>query len=351
MVEESVRSEARPSARRDHRGPGGIPGYLRSAADAHDRRQPVRSTGVRRRSGSGRLAGHRSASPRRVTRPLASASWSGNAVFTGDALFIDDVGVGRCDFPKGDAAALYDSVTKKICTLPDATRVFVGHDYPPAGGAPGRRPPLSATANGRTCSSTSRSQDPSSSSGAPPATGASPRHGSCTPLSRSTSTPAGCPGQVPTGSASSSCRCRHRNPRRGWHGSEASSPRRTASSRMLCRLPIGNGELTCVDEKLAGLGLSPAEAGPSPRPSGPWQMTQFCVKITIPAAGLPFSSAKAPREERHNTAVKIRRECGEVMLTTICTEGAAMGSSRSRVARGSARCAPLQASRRCPIRL
>ena len=56
-----------------------------------------------------------------------------DAVFTGDALFLDDVGVGRCDFPKGDAAALYDSVTTRLFTLPDATRLFVGHDYPPAG--------------------------------------------------------------------------------------------------------------------------------------------------------------------------------------------------------------------------
>lgn len=56
-----------------------------------------------------------------------------DAVFTGDALFLDDVGVGRCDFPRGDAGALHDSVTKKLFTLPDATRLFVGHDYPPAG--------------------------------------------------------------------------------------------------------------------------------------------------------------------------------------------------------------------------
>ncbi|MCU0697065.1 MAG: MBL fold metallo-hydrolase [Myxococcaceae bacterium] len=57
----------------------------------------------------------------------------GDAVFTGDVLFLDDVGVGRCDFPKGDAAALYDSVTTKLFSLPDETRLFVGHDYPPAG--------------------------------------------------------------------------------------------------------------------------------------------------------------------------------------------------------------------------
>jgi glyoxylase-like metal-dependent hydrolase (beta-lactamase superfamily II) len=59
----------------------------------------------------------------------------GDAVFTGDALFLDDVGVGRCDFPRGDAGALYDSVVKRLFTLPDETRLFVGHDYPSAGRA------------------------------------------------------------------------------------------------------------------------------------------------------------------------------------------------------------------------
>jgi glyoxylase-like metal-dependent hydrolase (beta-lactamase superfamily II) len=56
----------------------------------------------------------------------------GDAVFTGDALFMEDYGTGRCDFPKGSADALYDSV-QKLYRLPDATRVFVGHDYQPHG--------------------------------------------------------------------------------------------------------------------------------------------------------------------------------------------------------------------------
>ncbi|HEY6562339.1 MAG TPA: MBL fold metallo-hydrolase [Polyangiaceae bacterium] len=58
----------------------------------------------------------------------------GDAVFTGDALFMDDYGTGRCDFPKGSAEALYDSV-QKLYQLPDETRVFVGHDYLPNGRA------------------------------------------------------------------------------------------------------------------------------------------------------------------------------------------------------------------------
>jgi glyoxylase-like metal-dependent hydrolase (beta-lactamase superfamily II) len=56
-----------------------------------------------------------------------------DAVFTGDALFTEDYGTGRCDFPRGSAADLYDSITKRLYTLPDATRVFVGHDYQPGG--------------------------------------------------------------------------------------------------------------------------------------------------------------------------------------------------------------------------
>lgn len=56
-----------------------------------------------------------------------------DALFTGDTLFMPDYGVGRCDFPAGSAEALYDSITTRIFALPDATRVFVGHDYQPGG--------------------------------------------------------------------------------------------------------------------------------------------------------------------------------------------------------------------------
>lgn len=53
-----------------------------------------------------------------------------DALFTGDALFIEDYGTGRCDFPQGSAAALYDSI-QRLYGLPSETRVFVGHDYQP----------------------------------------------------------------------------------------------------------------------------------------------------------------------------------------------------------------------------
>jgi glyoxylase-like metal-dependent hydrolase (beta-lactamase superfamily II) len=54
-----------------------------------------------------------------------------NVLFTGDALFMPDYGTGRCDFPKGSARQLFESITKNLYTLPDETRVFVGHDYSP----------------------------------------------------------------------------------------------------------------------------------------------------------------------------------------------------------------------------
>jgi glyoxylase-like metal-dependent hydrolase (beta-lactamase superfamily II) len=44
-----------------------------------------------------------------------------------------DSGTGRCDFPRGSATDLYRSITQKLYTLPDTTRVFVGHDYQPQG--------------------------------------------------------------------------------------------------------------------------------------------------------------------------------------------------------------------------
>ncbi len=57
----------------------------------------------------------------------------GDAAFVGDTLFMPDYGTARCDFPGGSAANLYASI-QKILSLPDATRIFVGHDYK----APGR---------------------------------------------------------------------------------------------------------------------------------------------------------------------------------------------------------------------
>ena len=52
----------------------------------------------------------------------------GDALFTGDSLFMPDAGTARCDFPGGDAAMLYRSI-QRLFELPDDTRVFVCHDY------------------------------------------------------------------------------------------------------------------------------------------------------------------------------------------------------------------------------
>lgn len=58
---------------------------------------------------------------------------AGDAAFVGDTLFMPDFGTARCDFPGGSADTMFESV-QRILSLPDATRIFVGHDYK----APGR---------------------------------------------------------------------------------------------------------------------------------------------------------------------------------------------------------------------
>jgi glyoxylase-like metal-dependent hydrolase (beta-lactamase superfamily II) len=55
-----------------------------------------------------------------------------DAVFVGDTIFMPDVGTARTDFPGGDAATLYRSI-QRLFALPEETRIFVGHDYPPQG--------------------------------------------------------------------------------------------------------------------------------------------------------------------------------------------------------------------------
>jgi len=55
----------------------------------------------------------------------------GDAVFVGDTLFMPDYGTARCDFPGGDAGTLYDSI-ERLLELPEDTRMFLCHDYPPA---------------------------------------------------------------------------------------------------------------------------------------------------------------------------------------------------------------------------
>lgn len=56
----------------------------------------------------------------------------GDALFTGDSLFMPDGGTARCDFPGGSAAVLFASI-QRLYALADDTRVFVCHDYGPNG--------------------------------------------------------------------------------------------------------------------------------------------------------------------------------------------------------------------------
>jgi len=63
--------------------------------------------------------------------PTCMSHLIGDALFVGDTLFNADYGTARCDFPGGDAHALYRSV-QTLYALPDATRVFFCHDYPTA---------------------------------------------------------------------------------------------------------------------------------------------------------------------------------------------------------------------------
>ena len=64
--------------------------------------------------------------------PADMAYRIGDAVFVGDTLFMPDVGTARCDFPGGDAHQLFRSI-RQLLSLPDDTRLYMCHDYPPAG--------------------------------------------------------------------------------------------------------------------------------------------------------------------------------------------------------------------------
>lgn len=64
--------------------------------------------------------------------PACIAYVVGDAVFVGDTLFMPDYGTARADFPGGDARTLYRSV-RRLLSLPPQTRMFMCHDYLPAG--------------------------------------------------------------------------------------------------------------------------------------------------------------------------------------------------------------------------
>ena len=67
---------------------------------------------------------------------LASITYVvGDAAFVHDTLFMPDGGTARCDFPGGSARNMWRSI-QAILSLPEATRVFTGHDYQPNGRKP-----------------------------------------------------------------------------------------------------------------------------------------------------------------------------------------------------------------------
>jgi len=74
---------------------------------------------------------------------------AGDAVFVGDTLFAPGGGTGRCDFPGADAATQYRSI-RRLYELPDATRVFLCHDYPAAGAEPVAQTSIGAEKTGNT---------------------------------------------------------------------------------------------------------------------------------------------------------------------------------------------------------
>lgn len=55
-----------------------------------------------------------------------------DALFVGDTLFMPDAGTARCDFPGGDAKALFASC-QRLLFLPADTKIYVCHDYQPGG--------------------------------------------------------------------------------------------------------------------------------------------------------------------------------------------------------------------------
>lgn len=81
----------------------------------------------------GKLTGHALFVPGHT--PADMAYRIGDAVFVGDTLFMPDLGTARCDFPGGDAHAMYRSI-RALLALPPETRLFTCHDYPPDGRAP-----------------------------------------------------------------------------------------------------------------------------------------------------------------------------------------------------------------------
>jgi len=55
-----------------------------------------------------------------------------DTIFVGDTIFMPYVGTARTDFPGGSAETLYQSI-QKLLSLPETTKIYTCHDYPPQG--------------------------------------------------------------------------------------------------------------------------------------------------------------------------------------------------------------------------
>lgn len=67
--------------------------------------------------------------------PDSVSYYINDVIFVGDTIFMPYVGTARTDFPGGSAETLYHSI-QKILALPDQTRIYTCHDYPPDGQQP-----------------------------------------------------------------------------------------------------------------------------------------------------------------------------------------------------------------------
>ena len=59
--------------------------------------------------------------------PGSIVLYTAGYAFTGDTLFVE--AVGRTDLPGGSGEVMFDSIQRKLCTLPDETVVLPGHNY------------------------------------------------------------------------------------------------------------------------------------------------------------------------------------------------------------------------------
>jgi len=59
--------------------------------------------------------------------PGGMALYTPGYVFTGDTLFVE--GLGRTDLPGGSWDVMYQSIMRRLLTLPDETVVLPGHNY------------------------------------------------------------------------------------------------------------------------------------------------------------------------------------------------------------------------------